>query len=281
MTHDELKYFYQFYENILRPLFHNFKDIRDMRNDFLKFWKDYVAVNQKVAQKILEVRNQLTGCKTIWIHNNHLLMVPLYVKKSFEEASIGMYFHSPFPSSAHFRSHKYRFEILKSLLHCDLVAFHLFMFARNFFKSCNRICGFEIEFRRGGILGINFHGKHVMIRVSHIGIEESFLEELIASKKFKNFEKKLKDEMKQISSALHKRNILNHEGSNSPIGDMASPSQTLATQSERPIIIASIDDSYHPISGLKNKLLSYQLFLQRYPSYQNRIVLIQFVTQSK
>lgn len=53
------------------------------------------------------------------------------------------------------------------------------------------------------------------------------------------------------------------------------------TLSERPIIIASIDDSYHPISGLKNKLLSYQLFLQRYPSYQNRIVLIQFVTQEK
>ena len=108
-------------------------------------------------------------------------MVPLYVKKQFEGANIGLFFHSPFPSSAHFRSHKYRFEILKSLLHCDLVAFHLFMFARNFFKSCNRICGFEIEFRRGGFLGINFHGKHVMIRVSHIGLEESFVQELINS----------------------------------------------------------------------------------------------------
>ena len=36
-------------------------------------------------------------------------------------------------------------------------------------------------------------------------------------------------------------------------------------------------DSYHPISGLKHKLQSYQMFLQKYPSYQNRIVLIQFV----
>jgi trehalose 6-phosphate synthase/phosphatase len=49
----------QFYENILRPLFHNFKDIRDMRNDYLKYWKDYVAVNQKVAQRIIEVKNYL------------------------------------------------------------------------------------------------------------------------------------------------------------------------------------------------------------------------------
>jgi len=202
MTAEELQPCLLFYENILRPLFHNFKDIRDMRNDFLKYWKDYVAVNQKVAQKILEVKNLLNGATTIWIHNNHLLMVPLYVKKNFEKANIGLFFHSPFPSSAHFRSHKYRFEILKSLLHCDLVAFHLFMFARNFFKTCNRICGFEIEFRRGGFLGINFHGKHVMIRVSHIGIEESFLEELVASKKFKTYEKKLKDEMKIIGQYL-------------------------------------------------------------------------------
>jgi len=165
-------------------------------------------------------------------------MVPLYVKKQFEKANIGLFFHSPFPSSAHFRTHKYRFEILKSLLHCDLVAFHLFKFARNFFKSCNSICGFEIEFRRGGYLGVIFHGKHVMIRVAHIGIEESFIEELLRNKKFRTFNKQLKDYMKQLELGIK----------------------------EKPTIMASID-SYHPIAGLKNKLLSYQLFLQRYPSY--------------
>ena len=45
---------------------------------------------------------------------------------------------------------------------------------------------------------------------------------------------------------------------------------------ERPLVMSSID-SYHPISGLKNKLLSYKLFLKQYPTYQNKIVLIQFV----
>jgi len=133
------------------------------------------------------------------------------------------------------------------------------MFARNFFKSCNRICGFEIEFRRGGFLGINFHGKHVMIRVSHIGIEESFMEELINSKKFKTYEKKLKDEMKIIGKYLNaNRNGGESNTSNSRNGGN-SPSFT-PTASDKPIIMASID-SYHPISGMKNKLLSYQLFL--------------------
>jgi trehalose-6-phosphate synthase len=40
-----------------------------------------------------------------------------------------------------------------------------------------------------------------------------------------------------------------------------------------PLVMGSID-SYHPISGLKNKLLSYELFLKKYPNYQNRVVLI-------
>ena len=78
---------------------------------------------------------------------------------------------------------------MKSLLHCDLVAFHLFMYARNFFKTVNRLLGFDLEFMRGGSFGINFHGKIVMIRVSHIGIEEPFLKELTTSKRFLTMEK--------------------------------------------------------------------------------------------
>jgi len=36
-------------------------------------------------------------------------------------------------------------------------------------------------------------------------------------------------------------------------------------------------DTYHPISGLINKLKSYQLFLEKYPNYKDRIVFVQFV----
>lgn len=37
-------------------------------------------------------------------------------------------------------------------------------------------------------------------------------------------------------------------------------------------------DTFHPISGLKNKLLSFHEFLKKYPSYRGKIILIQFVT---
>lgn len=82
MTAEELKPYLNFYENILRPLFHNFKDLYDMKNESLIYWKDFCDVNKRVADKIVELKNKLgTKNQTIWIHNNHLVMVPLYVKK--------------------------------------------------------------------------------------------------------------------------------------------------------------------------------------------------------
>jgi trehalose-6-phosphate synthase len=156
-----------------------------------------------------------------------------------------LYFHSPFPSSAHYRINMYRFEILKSLLHCDLVAFHLFMYARNFFKTVNRLLGYDLEFLKGGSFGINFHGKIVMIRVAHIGIEESFLKEITSCNRFKTMEKLFQNAMKPIFMTMKQ----------------ICRSNSLNDKFVRPLVMSSID-SYHPISGLKNKLLSYKLFLQ-------------------
>jgi trehalose-6-phosphate synthase len=135
------------------------------------------------------------------------------------------------------------------------------MYARNFFKTVNRLLGYELEFLRGGSFGINFHGKIVMMRVSHTGIEESFIKELTSTKKFSTMEKLFQNAMKPIFISMKQNNRAPHSKNQKYV---------------RPLVMGSID-SYHPISGLKNKLLSFKLFLQQYPTYQNKIVLIQFV----
>lgn len=83
MTAEETEPYLLFYENILRPLFHNFNDLYILQNSLLQYWKDFVAVNQKFANKIIDVKNEFSneGLTKIWIHNNHLIMVPLLVKK--------------------------------------------------------------------------------------------------------------------------------------------------------------------------------------------------------
>lgn len=41
----------------------------------------------------------------------------------------------------------------------------------------------------------------------------------------------------------------------------------------KPLIMSCID-TYHPISGLINKLKSYLMFLEKYPNYRDKIILV-------
>ena len=116
-------------------------------------------------------------------------MVPLYIKKAFSEANLGFYFHTPFPSTGIFKVFQFRYEILNSLLLCDLVGFHIFEYARNFIMTCHRLLNLDYEFSRGGYLGINNHGKNVMIRVSHAGIDERFVEDLMKQNTYRRLAK--------------------------------------------------------------------------------------------
>ena len=65
-----------------------------------KQWEYYEQVNQKYAD--LVVQQHQTG-DVIWIHDYHLLLVPNMVRAKLPKARIGLFVHSPFPSSEIFR----------------------------------------------------------------------------------------------------------------------------------------------------------------------------------
>lgn len=54
---------------------------------------------------------------------------------------IGFFLHTPFPSSEIYRILPVRKEILLGVLHCDLLGFHTYDYARHFLSSCARILG--------------------------------------------------------------------------------------------------------------------------------------------
>lgn len=63
-------------------------------------WNYYEAVNQKYANLVIE---QYQPGDIIWIHDYHLLLVPNMVRAKLPKARIGLFVHSPFPSSEIFR----------------------------------------------------------------------------------------------------------------------------------------------------------------------------------
>ena len=107
----------------------------------------------------------------IWIHDTYLMLLPKFVRKVYIHGRIGFSMHSPFPSSDIYKMFEYRKMILKSLLCCDLIGFHIFEYARHFYTACNRLLGLNHEFKQGGQLGVEYFGRTVMLRISHIAID--------------------------------------------------------------------------------------------------------------
>ncbi|KAG0083632.1 threalose-6-phosphate phosphatase [Podila epicladia] len=110
-----------FTQLVLWPLFHYilWDEATDGREE-KRNWEDYVFVNQKFADAIVE---QYRTGDIIWIHDYHLLLVPHMLRQKLPGAAIGFFVHAPFPSSEIFRCLPKRVEILNGLLGSNQIGF--------------------------------------------------------------------------------------------------------------------------------------------------------------
>ncbi len=95
--------------------------------------------------------------------------------------------------------------------------------------------------RRGGLIGIIYKGRDVIIRVGHTGICREYTEEVMKGDEYRNELIKFVD-----------------------IG-------------KNRVVIASVD-KLSPLSGIKNKLMAYKDLLEQYPTYRKRILMVQYCT---
>ena len=83
VTLKEIQNFLVYYESLIKPKMHNFVDLKDDSKFIQDNWSAYVSINQKIAQKVIEVRSQVPNVKAVWVHGDHLMLVPQYVRKQF------------------------------------------------------------------------------------------------------------------------------------------------------------------------------------------------------
>ena len=100
---------------------------------------------QAFADKLVEVVSMDEDF--VWLHDYHLLVLPSLLRKRFNRIRLGLFLHSPFPSSEIFRTFPRREEILRSLLNADLLgtALHLQVALQHLggtgsFARCMKIC---------------------------------------------------------------------------------------------------------------------------------------------
>ncbi|KAF9261690.1 trehalose-6-phosphate phosphatase [Marasmius fiardii PR-910] len=152
-------------KQILWPLFHYllWQDVATEYASADSHYPFYEAANAAFARRIAEVYRP---GDLVWVHDYHLLLVPKLVREVIPEAILGLFVHTPFPSSEVFRCLPRRKEILDGMLGANLVCFQTYSYSRHFMSTCIRVCGYEANSR-----GIDVEGHVTVVAHCPVGID--------------------------------------------------------------------------------------------------------------
>jgi len=210
------------------------------------WWEAFQKVNKAFATVVEEIVGPEGGVghmidKTyLWIHDYHLALLPKYLcekDRATKYCRKVFFLHIPFPTSQIFRELECGEEILQGMLHADVVGFHAFDHARHFLNANKRIMGLNYENLVGGLIGVNYMGRTVLVSMSNVSIEPNM-----------------------VDAALK-------------LPVVGTECQFLRqTHGDRNIICGV--ESGQRLSGSSLKLLAYERLLQDYPSWQPKVVMV-------
>ena len=202
-------------------------------------WSAYTAVNRQFADTIVQCFNE---GDLVWIHGFHLVILPSYLTRKIPMAKVGIFLHTPFPSSEIFRTLWCREDLLRGMLNADQVGFHLFEYARHFLTCARRLLGLNYGMIPDGTgghnLAIEMNGRHVAVTSIHAGIEPPVLHQ-----------------------------VLNHQST-------IEKANSIRNQFHNKVIFCAID-RMESLKGIPLKMLGLERFLHRCPQWVGKIVLIQ------
>lgn len=164
LTPQEIKGGYQGYANqVLWPLCHITLDRVAYRR---QYWTDYVELNRRFAEGVIEELRTRTGI--VWIHDFHLALVPRFVKELMPNAIVALFWHIPWPGPDVFRVLPESREMLRTLLAADSLVFQTPGYARAFAECARLFLDAEVDERRRAIL---FKGRSIRVTAQSISVD--------------------------------------------------------------------------------------------------------------
>lgn len=157
LTPAEEKGFYDGFSNEgIWPLCH----IAHTRPIFRKSdWEQYKKVNSKFAASVLkEIKNQKNPI--ILIQDFHFALLPRLIKNSRPDATIGLFWHIPWPNAESFSICPWKKEILDGMLGADIIGFHTQLHCINFINTVGKELEALIDLEQFSVTKNN-HGTFV------------------------------------------------------------------------------------------------------------------------
>ncbi|TVY67386.1 Trehalose-phosphatase [Lachnellula suecica] len=221
----------RFAEHDLYTLFHYKQHEPTNGIEERQTWADYYRMNQKFANRILEIYKP---GDIVMIHDYHLLLLPSMLRQRIPHMYISFFLHIPFPSSEFLRCLPRRKDILEGVLGSNLIGFQSYSYSRHFVSCCTRILGFPSD-----VAGVDAYGGKVTVGVFPIGIDAATIEK--------------------------------HAFENPIISDKVKALRQL--YKDKKIIVGR--DRLDTVRGVAQKLMAFEIFLETYPEWRDRVVLIQ------
>ncbi len=236
LPEDAMEDFYHgFCNKIIWPLFHYLPSYAIYDE---AYWTQYQRVNETFCAAVMDI---IRPGDVVWIHDYHLMLLPLLLRRKMPDVPIGFFLHIPFPSFEIFRllPEAWRTEILAGLLGADLIGFHTHEYTQYFLRCVRRILGHQNDM---GL--IRMEDRVVKAGTFPMGID------------FDRFNRAGKAPEALKEKAKLKKNLADVK------------------------VVLSVDRLDYT-KGILNRLRGYQLFLSRHPEYQGQVVLLLVVVPSR
>jgi len=239
VTDKEFNDYQMYMSKIITPVF--IDSTIDLSNEYFLAYEDYFSAFQTINKKFANMIQNFIQIKDLLMINDiGLCLIPNSLMQKKLYSRVGIYFHMSFPSSDVFKALPKSGALIKSVLLCDVIGFHVFNYARNFLTVLNRDFGIYYEIKHNGFITLNYLGKYIILHIMHAGIDMDSIKKITSSNEYNNYI----DKYKRI------------------IGDKIS--------------FLSIDNSVE-LSELKIKFDAYEKFLDTHEEYKGKSILIQIL----
>ncbi|QHN05120.1 trehalose-6-phosphate synthase [Granulicella sp. WH15] len=198
-------------------------------------WEHYNAVNAKFADALVEEIGDEEH-PVVLIQDYHFALLPRMLKDRLPHARIAIFWHIPWPNPESFGICPWQRELLDGLLGADLIGFHVQAHCNNFLHSVDRVLEARIDWEH-----FTVSRKDHESRVRPFPISVEFPEEDIDTAS------SIEEERSQLLSEL---------------GIEAS-------------FLGVGVDRLDYTKGIIERLQAVELFLERYPRYQEKFTFIQ------
>jgi glucosylglycerol-phosphate synthase len=132
------KFYYESCKEGFWPILHSFPE--KFNCDSID-WAVFESINERFA---IEACSEVSDDGIVWIHDYNLWLAPFYIRRIMPRVRIAYFFHTTFPPPDIFNMLPFREQIVRSLLHCDLISFDIPRYVENFVATARGLLNVEI-----------------------------------------------------------------------------------------------------------------------------------------